>query len=528
MPSRRRWIPTASQADGDTPSGNGPATQSPGQSSRRRDTDDRGFVVPAPGDIVLHAGRWANEDVAALVERVRYLPERSASVVDVVEMRSVGSGLYALAKKRNWYDIADIRIAMDAEYVVEQDAYRVNSARSGYAEVTPLTPVEREKANREYSRLKDRLLTITAAAGGIGTLGAAFVGGWDLAYPFSLGAVASLLYLFMLQRSVDIVGTGANPAVGNLLGTRFIVPTLPFLALSAGIITNGSATRNSSIFLTVLGSIPKAQAAAVVIGLLTYKVPLFLQTGAEALDSVADIEVGKGTTGMLGTSVVLAARALKRRSASQSNRTQQSDYSSAKDNRPLVFVFAGPSGSGKSTIIHKLFEDIPGVFEFCISHTTREQREGETEGVDYYFVDESKFKEMIRENEFVEYAQVHGNYYGTSSRAIDRVLEMGKACVLDLDVQGVKALSKSENLTWSPRFVWIAPPSIKDLEERLVNRGTESDETLARRLTTARREMEFAATSNVFDRIIINKDISTAYQELKAFIENCLVEVTTE
>lgn len=492
-----------------------------------RETDERGFVVPVVGDVVLHPGRWANEDAAALVENVRYLPKRGTTVVDVVEMRNIGSDLYVLVKKRKWYDVAQVRIAQDTEYVAKQDAYRIKSARSGYAVVAPMSPQEKAAADEEYLRLKFRLLQTTAAAGGLGMILTALLGGWKIAYPFSLGAASSLLYLYLLQGSVDNVGLRTNLVKNAIFGARFIVPALPFLALWVQASGEGHRSLSVSGVASLLGSIPKAQAGAAVLGLLMYKVPLLAQTGAEAVHSLAEAEIGKGTTGMLGTSLVLAARAVKRKSSAMSDTAQPPKGSSGKQSKPIVFVFAGPSGSGKSTIIRKLFKNLPGVFEFCVSHTTREPRSREKDGVNYYFVSKQKFMAMIQGNEFVEYAQVHGNYYGTSHEAINKVLQSGKACILDLDVQGVTTLSKQENLSWSPRFVWIAPPSIEELEKRLRDRGSEDEDTLSTRLDTAIREMEFVATSSIFDRIILNKDISVAYEELRSFIEETLVDATT-
>jgi guanylate kinase len=125
----------------------------------------------------------------------------------------------------------------------------------------------------------------------------------------------------------------------------------------------------------------------------------------------------------------------------------------------------------------------------------------------------------VEDGAFVENATVHGNSYGTSCAAIARVLASGKSCVLDLDVQGVRALAERGGEAWLPRFVWVSPPSMDALRERLEARGTETAESLAQRLDTATREISFAATSRLFDLIVINEDVSTAYAELLDFIQ---------
>lgn len=125
---------------------------------------------------------------------------------------------------------------------------------------------------------------------------------------------------------------------------------------------------------------------------------------------------------------------------------------------------------------------------------------------------------MVEQEEFVEYARVHGQCYGTSYGAVGEVLRDGRVCIVDLDVQGVEAFRKKTGLEWDARFVWIAPPSIEVLEERLRARGTETADTLKKRLDTATRELTYAATNNVFDLTVINADLEQAYGELRVFV----------
>lgn len=485
-----------------------------------RDTDPRGFVLPSAGDIVLYPGRWADEDAAGLVEAVRQRAGGSDApfVVDIVEMKDVGEKLFAATRKRRWFDVADVRVASDAEFVAAQDAYLVSSARSGYAEVPKMDDAAREAADREYAAMKARMLRITAVAGVSGTVVAAAVGGVEVGGAFGLGAASGMLYLLLLQMSVDSLGEGSgvlSTAASRLVGLRFLVPALPFavLALVSGSGVDG--VHDASVLGPRFGMISPQAACAVILGLLTYKIPVLTQTGGEAVDSLAAMPLGTGTTGMLGTVAGMAARAVKGVS------TEGFAAETAATSAPLVFIFAGPSGAGKSTLIKGLFKKYPSSFAFSVSHTTREPREWEVDGVDYYFVDPAAFEAMVANNEFVEHATVHGNMYGTCFASISGVLASGKSCILDLDVQGVQALEeygkKGDSKAWLPRFIWVSPPSMSSLRERLEGRG-ESLESLEKRLDTATREIAFAATSRIFDLTVITDDRTRSFNELDRFV----------
>lgn len=479
----------------------------------QRATDARGFVLPEEGDVVLYQGRWANEDAAGIVSSVRYVESREAHVVDIVELQRVSSNLFAVpgamarrGKPAQWMDVAEVRLVKDATYVASQDAYRVSGTRDGYAKVEPLDEAARLAAEEEYRILKLGLLRDTVLSGAVGTAAGAIIDGLNAAGAFAAGAIASTVYLAMLQVGVDAVGKSGIWA--RLLGLRIFVPVLPFVAVAAA---NGAFVEGSE---GLLGSLSKVDALAIVLGLLTYKVPLLLRTGEEFVDGLADFEMGK--TGMVGTAVGLAAREIKKRR----DAPLATDGTGPRDSeqRKTVIVFAGPSGVGKSTLIQALMDEYPGRFSFSVSHTTREKREGEVNGVDYNFVSTDEFERMIKAEKFVEYAQVHGWYYGTSYESVSNVLSSGGTCVLDLDVQGIETLRKSENLDWDARFVWVAPPSVDALRERLVSRGTETEETLKARIDTATRELAYAATNNVFDLIVVNDRFDDAYEELKDFI----------
>ena len=172
--------------------------------------------------------------------------------------------------------------------------------------------------------------------------------------------------------------------------------------------------------------------------------------------------------------------------------------------KPCPLVLCGPSGSGKSTVMKKLMAEYGEYFGFSVSHTTRQPRPGEEDGKDYHFVTKEQMQELISAGEFIENATFSGNNYGTSKASVEDVLTRGKICILDIDVQGVKAV-KETDLT--PLFVFIKPPSLDTLEERLRSRGTETEESLSKRLGAAAAEMEYGEAEGNFDTIIVNDDL---------------------
>lgn len=173
-------------------------------------------------------------------------------------------------------------------------------------------------------------------------------------------------------------------------------------------------------------------------------------------------------------------------------------------NSGAILVLSGPSGAGKSTLISKISEHI-GEYYFSISTTTRPIREGEKEGVHYHFVDVDTFKEDIENDCFLEYAFVHGNYYGTSMKPVKEALATGKLVIFDIDVQGNDAVkSRLGDITTS---VFISTPSLATLKQRLMARDTDSQEVIDKRIKNAIREIQRISE---FDFLVVNDDVNTA------------------
>ena len=179
-----------------------------------------------------------------------------------------------------------------------------------------------------------------------------------------------------------------------------------------------------------------------------------------------------------------------------------------------VLVLSGPSGAGKSSLIKKIEPKI-GKYYFSISTTTRPIRKGETDGVEYYFVDEDEFKKDIEDDYFLEYASVHGNYYGTSIKPVKKALEEGKLVLFDIDVQGNTAITnRLGDITTS---VFITPPSLSELKNRLINRSTDAQGVIERRLKMAKKEIQRISE---YDFLLINDNFEQTAEKL------CLIAKT--
>jgi guanylate kinase len=204
--------------------------------------------------------------------------------------------------------------------------------------------------------------------------------------------------------------------------------------------------------------------------------------------------------------------------SSKQNDAQEHEHDDDANNNNTILdplVVCGPSGVGKGTIIAKYMEEMGGSerFGFTVSHTTRAPREGEEHGIHYHFCPLESMTQNIKDGAFLEYAEVHGNFYGTSWSSLRDVQNGGKRCLLDIDVQGVQTIKRQESELLQPKYIFISPPSLKELEERLIGRGTESAESLARRTANAREEMEYGMEEDNFDAIVVNQNLEYAVRD---------------
>ncbi len=177
----------------------------------------------------------------------------------------------------------------------------------------------------------------------------------------------------------------------------------------------------------------------------------------------------------------------------------------------LLFVISAPAGTGKTTLVRMLKEEFSCIVE-SVSFTTRKMRPNEVPGRDYNFISPEEFEEKIKEGEFLEYAQVFGNHYGTSKKFVESQEDKGKHVILVIDTQGALQLMK-ENLR--AVFIFISPPSIEELRSRLYRRRSETDEAIDHRLSWAEKEM---ALSNKYDYHIVNENLKTAYDVLRSIL----------
>ena len=178
--------------------------------------------------------------------------------------------------------------------------------------------------------------------------------------------------------------------------------------------------------------------------------------------------------------------------------------------RGLLVVLSGASGVGKTAIAAELLR-LPQ-FARAVTATTRAPRPGEKDGVDYHFLTDAAFREKVARGEFLEHAEVHGRLYGTPRDAVQAIAGRGLVCLLVIDVQGAATLRRDKV---AGRFVFVAPPSLEELERRLRGRGTESEEAIARRLAAARQEI---AESGSYDAVVINDDLGRAVREISALV----------
>ncbi len=176
-----------------------------------------------------------------------------------------------------------------------------------------------------------------------------------------------------------------------------------------------------------------------------------------------------------------------------------------------VYIISAPSGSGKSTLVNKVRQIVPGL-KFSISYTTRAPRAGEQNGREYFFVSRAKFENMIRQDDFLEYAEVFGNYYGTARSFLSLPEQEGKDLLLDIDVQGAAQIKSKISEAVS---IFILPPNRQELEKRLRTRSLDAEAVIQRRLVTASREIE---NYEKYDYILVNDDLDESVDALKSIL----------
>lgn len=181
--------------------------------------------------------------------------------------------------------------------------------------------------------------------------------------------------------------------------------------------------------------------------------------------------------------------------------------------RGLLIVLSGPSGVGKGTVRSAIFQQEDVDFVYSISATTRAMREGEREGIDYFFKTREQFEEMIASNRLLEYAEYVNNYYGTPLDYVEDMLQRGKDVFLEIEVKG--AIQVREKMP-DGVFIFLTPPSLEELEKRLVGRGTDASDVIAKRIQTAKEELELLKH---YDYAVENDNVETAVEKIKAIIQ---------
>lgn len=186
------------------------------------------------------------------------------------------------------------------------------------------------------------------------------------------------------------------------------------------------------------------------------------------------------------------------------------------DQKGILFILSGPSGVGKGTVRKALFDQSTDL-RYSISMTTRAPREGEVDGVDYFFKSRDEFEKLISEGQLIEHAEYVGNYYGTPRPYVEETLNQGKDVFLEIEVQG--ALKVRENFPQGV-FVFLIPPSLEELKDRIVNRGTETEDKVKNRLLAAKEEIEMM---DAYDYVVVNDQIDNAVSKVKSIVasEHC-------
>lgn len=178
----------------------------------------------------------------------------------------------------------------------------------------------------------------------------------------------------------------------------------------------------------------------------------------------------------------------------------------------LLIVLSGPSGVGKGTVRKAIFSQPDMQFEYSISCTTRNPREGEIDGVDYFFKTKEQFEEMIQQDQLLEYAQFVGNYYGTPIDYVKQTLDSGKDVFLEIEIEGARQVREKFP---NGLFIFLVPPSLEELKNRITTRGTETEEVINRRMSVAKKEIDYMS---LYDYVVENDKIENAVQKINAIV----------
>lgn len=187
-----------------------------------------------------------------------------------------------------------------------------------------------------------------------------------------------------------------------------------------------------------------------------------------------------------------------------------------ENKRGNIIIIVAPSGTGKSTLIKRLKEEFRDL-HWSVSFTTREMREGEVDGKHYFYISRDEFLKKRDQGDFIEWAEVHGNFYGTSLGFVNSKVNHGYSLLFDLDVQGADNMKKQFGN--EATAIFIAPPSLEALRERLIGRGTDSEDVIKLRLENAQKELE---RQNDYDHVVVNDDLDKAYEDLRKIVSATL------
>lgn len=179
-------------------------------------------------------------------------------------------------------------------------------------------------------------------------------------------------------------------------------------------------------------------------------------------------------------------------------------------NKGMLIVISGPSGAGKGTICKELMKKYN--YNISISATTRSPREGEVDGVNYYFLDKKSFEDKLSRNEFLEYAEVYGNYYGTPKQSVEDELNKGNKIILEIDIQGTLQVQKVYK---NAIYIFLLPPSISELKNRILKRGSETESSFNLRFSSVNEELKYM---NSYDYVVINDDLDSAVDKVHSII----------